>query len=83
MKWRKETQVYMFAHYYSDDGNWKAYDESKLIPGSGRKVYNPETRKYEKADVWKHYWKLENLITGEIVEKEFRTLTEAKKYAEA
>lgn len=31
MKWRKETQVYMFAHYFSEDGNWKAWDETKMV----------------------------------------------------
>lgn len=33
MKWTKETQVYMFAHYYSEDGNWKAWDEDKTVKG--------------------------------------------------
>ena len=28
MKWRKETKVYMWANYYSEDGQWKAYDQS-------------------------------------------------------
>jgi len=46
MKWRKETKVYMWANYYSEDGNWKAWDEEKVIVGGGRKkVYNPETKK--------------------------------------
>lgn len=83
MKWRKETQVYMFAHYYSEDGNWKAWDEDKVIKGgSNKKYYNKATKKMERMDAWKHIWKLENLTTGEVVEKEFKTLKEAKAYAE-
>ena len=39
MKWRKETQVYMFAHYFSEDGNWKAWYETKMVEGGSRKKY--------------------------------------------
>jgi len=84
MKWRKETQVYMFAHYYSEDGNWKAWDEDKVIKGgSTKRYYNPKTHKMEHDDLIKHYWKLENLKTGEVIENEFKTLKAAKEYAES
>ena len=83
MKWRKETQVYMFAHYFSEDGNWKAWDEDIVIKGGSRKkFYNPKTKKMENEDSLKHIWKLENLKTGEVIDKEFRTLKAAKTYAE-
>lgn len=84
MKWKKETRSYMWANYFSEDGKWKAWDEDRTIPqGSNRKWYNPETHKFEKKDKTIHYWKLENLITGEEVEQEFKTLRDAKAYAEA
>lgn len=84
MKWRKETKVYMWANYYSEDGNWKAWDEERVIVGGGRKkVYNPETKKMVYNDAIKHFWKLQNLATGEILENEFKTLKEAKNFAEA
>ena len=83
MKWTKKTQAYMWAHYYSEDGNWKAWDEEKTVKGGGRgKIYNPETKKFVQADAVKHYWKLQNLTTGEIIENEFKTLKAAKEYAE-
>lgn len=83
MKWRKETQVYMWAHYYSEDGNWKAWDVDKVIPGgSNRKYYDPKTKTMKREDAIKHIWKLENLKTGEIVNLEFKTLKAAKQYAE-
>ena len=83
MKWRKETQVYMYAHYYSEDGNWKAFDENILIPGGSRnKYFNKETGRLENYDSWKHIWKLESLATGEVIAKEFKTLKAAKEYAE-
>ena len=84
MKWRKETQVYMWAHYYSEDGNWKAWDEDKVIKGgSPKRHYNPKTHMMEHDDLIKHYWKLENLKTGEVIENEFKTLKAAKEYAES
>lgn len=83
MKWKKVTQAYMWAHYMSEDGNWKAYDEDRIIKGGGRgTVYNPKTKSFVKPDVVKHVWKLENIKTGNTVEIDFKTLKEAKQYAE-
>ncbi len=82
MKWRKETQVYMFAHYFSEDGNWKAWDETKMVEGGSRKkYYNPKTHKMENMNSYRHYWLVQNLKTEEIF-KEFKTLKEAKTFAE-
>lgn len=82
MKWKKETQIYMWAHYYSEDGNWKAWDESELVKGGSRKKwYNPKTKKMENEDSWHHFWLVQNLKTGEIF-KEFKTLKAAKEFAE-
>lgn len=84
MKWRKETLVYMYAEYFSEDGKWKAWDETIQIKGGSRKkYYNPKTKKLENQDSFKHFWKLENLETNEILENEFKTLKAAKEYAEA
>ena len=85
MKWRRETQAYMWAYYYSEDGNWKAYDRDVLVQkGGGRKKwYNPKTHKMEHDDLIKHVWFLENLQTGEQLDIEFKTLKQAKEYAEA
>jgi len=84
MKWTKETKVYMWANYYSEDGNWKAWDEEKVIKGGSRKkYYNTELRKMVNEDAFKHYWKLQNLRTGEVLENQFKTLKEAKTFAEA
>lgn len=84
MKWRRETQVYMWAYYYSEDGNWKAYDQDIHIKGGSRKKwYNPKTHKMENEDLVKHVWFLENLQTGETLDIEFKTLKQAKEYAEA
>lgn len=84
MKWTKETKTYMWANYYSENGTWKAWDEDKTIKGGGRgTVYNPELKKFVPKDITKHYWKLQNVITGEVVEQEFKTLKAAKQYAEA
>lgn len=83
MKWRKETKVYMWANYYSEDGNWKAWDEERVIKGgSNRRYYNTKTRKMEKEDKIEHFWKLQNLKTNEIIDKEFKTLKAAKQFAE-
>lgn len=82
MKWRKETQVYCWAHYYSEDGKWKAWCEERLIE-SGRKKYNPITRKVENGTAYKVWWNLQNIETGETVGVEFKTLKAAKAYAEA
>lgn len=83
MKWKKETQVYMWARYYSEDGNWEAWDEDKVIKaGSNKKFYNPKTKKMENMDAYKHVWNLKNLKTGETVNQEFKTLKAAKEYAE-
>ena len=84
MKWRKETRVYMFANYYSEDGQWKSWDEYRTLKGQGRgKHYDPVTKKMERDDVTKHFWKLENLLTGEVLPQEFKTLKEAKAFAES
>ena len=83
MKWRKETRAYMWANYYSEDGNWKAWDEDKTIKGGGRgTVYNPELKKFVQKDAVKHYWKLKNLKYGYIVDQEFKTLKAAKEFVE-
>ena len=82
MKWKKETQVYMWAHYYSEDGKWMAWDEDILIKGGSRKKsYNPKTKKMENEDSWKHVWYLKNLETDET--QQFKTLREAKAFAES
>lgn len=81
MKWTKETKVYCWANYYSEDGKWVAWDEDKLVQGT-RKFFNPQTRKYEPKSVFKVWWNLKNLETGEIVDREFKTLRSAKEYAE-
>lgn len=85
MKWRKETQSYMWAHYYSEDGNWKAQDEDVLVKkeGSPKRYYDSETKKWKHEDLYKHVWYLKNLKIGEKVDKEFKTLKAAKAYAEA
>ena len=83
MKWRKVTKSYMWADYFSEDGRWKAWDEDHQIKGGSRKkYYNPETKKFENGDSYIHYWKLQNLETGEILEQEFKTLRDAKQFAE-
>lgn len=83
MKWRKETQVYMWAHYYSEDGAWKAWDVDIRIEGGSRKrYYDPKTRTLKHEDAWRHIWRLENLETGEMIDIEFKTLKAAKEYAE-
>ena len=83
MKWTKETQVYMWAKYYSDNGKWVAYDTEKTIKhGSNKKIYNVKTKQFERMDKIKHYWILENLETGETIDIEFKTLKAAKEYAE-
>lgn len=80
MKWRKESRAYMWANYYSEDGNWKAWDED-VYKISNRKEYNPTTRKFEQKKVAVHTWFLQNLQTGEIVFKA-KTLKSCKEYAE-
>lgn len=81
MKWTRETKVYMWANYYSEDGNWKVYDKDIVIKGgSTKRSYNPKTKKFEHQDAFKHIWYLENLNNGEV--KEFKTLKAAKEYAE-
>lgn len=81
MKWKKETQAYMWAHYYSEDGKWKAWDENIVIKGGGRKkFYNPKTQKMEHEDAWAHVWYLKNLETNEVWQ--FKTLRESKEFAE-
>lgn len=83
MKWTKETKAYMWAEYFSEDGNWKAYDKDICIKGgSNKKFYNPKTKRMERMDSFKHIWILENLKTGEVFEN-FKTLTAAKEFAEA
>lgn len=83
MKWKKETQVYMFAHYFSEDGNWKAWDEYRTIAGgSNKKIYDPKTKQFRNGDATKHFWKLQNLKTCEVLAEEFQTLRSAKEHAE-
>ncbi len=84
MKWNKETQTYCWAHYYSEDGNWKVWDEDKVIPQGNKrmKVLDRKTGKMVYADALKHIWKLQNIKTGETLENEFKTLKEAKTFAE-
>lgn len=81
MKWKKETKVYMWANYYSEDGKWMAWCEEKVVD-SDRKKYNPITRKYEKIKSFKVWWSLKNLETMEKVNIEFKTLKAAKEFAE-
>ena len=80
MKWRKETQDYMWAHYYSEDGNYMAYDEDVTIE-TNRKEYNPETKRFERKKGYRHTWFLKDLHTGKIV-LEAKTLKACKEYAE-
>lgn len=83
MKWAKETKSYMWAEYYSEDGNWKAYDKDILVPGgSNKKFYNAKTKRMERMDALRHVWFVENLKTGEVFEN-FKTLTAAKNFAES
>lgn len=81
MKWTKETKVYMWANYHSEDGRWTAWDEAIRVKSSKR-TYNPVTRQFENKESWKHYWRLKNRITNEVLPREFKTLTAAKEYAE-
>ena len=83
MKWRKETQAYMWANYYSEDGEWRAWDEDKVISGGGRnKVYSPKLKKMVKTDAIKHIWKLQNLKSGDVLPDEFKTLKAIKEFVE-
>lgn len=81
MKWSKETKAYCWANYYSEDGNWKAWCEEKLVE-SNRKKYNPLTKKNESISTFKVWWVLQNMKSGEIIDKEFKTLKAAKEFAE-
>lgn len=84
MKWLKEKRAYMWANYLSEDGIWKAWDEDVVIKGgSNKRYYNPETHLMERGDSHKHIWYLKNLNTGYIVDIEFKTLKDAKAYAES
>lgn len=80
MKWRKETQAYMWAKYFSEDGRFEAWDEDVAVKSS-RKEYNPETRKFENKTVYRHTWFLKDLETDKIV-LTAKTLKECKEYAE-
>lgn len=82
MKWHKETKVYCWADYFSEDGKWKASCKEKLVESS-KKKYNPVTRKYESIQAFKVWWILQNLQTMEQVGIEFKTLKAAKEFAEA
>lgn len=83
MKWSRDTKVYMWANYYSEDGNWKAWDEDEVIKGGSRKkYYDPEEKKFKHEDLIKHFWLLENLKTGEVINKKFKTLKAAKEFVE-
>lgn len=49
MKWTRKTKVFMWANYYSEDGNWKAWDEERVIKGgSNKRYYNPKTKNSKK-----------------------------------
>lgn len=80
MKWRKETKCYMWAHYYSEDERYMAYDEDVYCT-SNRKEYNPKTKKFEPKRTYKHIWFLKDLKTEEIVFSG-KTLKSCKEYAE-
>lgn len=83
MKWTRETKVYMWANYYSEDGNWKAWDEEEIVKGGGRKrYYDPDTKQFKKEDLIRHFWKLQDLRTGRVLEQEFKTLKAVKQFAE-
>jgi hypothetical protein len=81
MKWHKETKVFCWADYFSEDGKWKAWCEDKIV-ATNRTKYNPVTRKREPVSGYKVWWVLQNLQTGEKVGVEFKTLKSAKEYAE-
>ena len=81
LKWERKTQVYMWAWYFSSDGKWKAFDRD-IQSKSSRKFYNPITRQFEHKTTYAHVWKLENLVTNEVLHNNFKTLAEAKKFAE-
>jgi hypothetical protein len=71
----------MWAEYYSEDGNWKAYDKDIIIKGgSNKKHYNPKTKRMERDDAIRHIWILEK-NTGERFDQ-FKTLKAAKEFAE-
>lgn len=80
MKWRKETEAYMWARYYSENGKYVAYDRDVAVT-TNRKEYNPKTHKFEPKIGYRHTWFLENLETGEIVFTG-KTLKACKEYAE-
>ena len=72
----------MFAKYYSEDGQWVAWDVDEIVKGgSKKKFYNPKTKKMENMDAFHHYWIVKNLVTLEEF-KEFKTLKAAKAFAE-
>lgn len=82
MKWSKQTEAYMWARYYSEDGNWVAYDKDIVVKGgSNKKFYNPKTKRMERLDAYRHVWVLKNLKTEEVFEG-FKTLKAAKEFAE-
>lgn len=80
--WTRETQVYLTAKYFSPKKQFCAYFNEEQVE-SKRTFYNPITRKNEKKIVYKTYWKLENLVTGETLPHEFKSLSEAKVFAES
>lgn len=81
MKWHRDTRVYCWADYYSEDGKWKAWCEEKIVE-TGRRKYNPITKKHDVCTGFKVWWVLQNLQTGENVDAEFKTLKAAKEFAE-
>lgn len=82
MKWKKETQAYMWARYYSEDGRWMVYYKDMCYTSkSNRKEYNPKTKKFEPKIIFKHIWFLKDLKTDEIVFSG-KTLKSCKEYAE-
>ena len=83
MKWARESKVYMWAVYHSEDGCWKAYDTDIVVKGGSRRTFfNPRTGKQENMDSYKHVWKLTDKRTGKEIPEEFATLKAAKQYAE-
>lgn len=74
--WRKEKRSYMWANYYSADGNWKAWDED-VATGKFHWCKSVQA----KTEIFRLEWFLQDLRTGEIFGG-FKTLRQAKEYAE-
>lgn len=74
--WKKETRYYMWANYYSADGNWKVWDED-VKTGKFRWCKMVQA----KVEIERHEWFVQNLKTGEVF-KGFKTMKQAKEFAE-